>query len=319
MGLNNKSDLLVGIVIPVYMEEKIVRNFHGELIKTINTLPYQFVIYYIDDGSTDGTSGILNSLVVEDNRIVVVELSRNFGHQSALSAGLDIAQGDVVITLDGDGQHPISMIPEMINLYFSGYDIVQTQRIKGKSGLFKESTSRMFYWVISKISNTKIPPGTADFRLMSRRAVEALKLLPEYHRVLRGLIPWIGFQSVILPYKPLDRIGGSTKYSVKKMINLASDTIFSFSTTPIKISIGIGVIFFIMALFEIIYTSSLFLTNNSDRLVPGWTSLMFIFLLGISLILISVGVIGVYIGYVFQQVKGRPIYIIKSINKNVGD
>jgi len=319
MELYNKNKLIVSIIIPVYMEEKIVHSFHDELIKTINTLPYKFVIYYIDDGSTDGTADILNNIAMKDNRIVVVELSRNFGHQSALSAGLDLAQGDIIITLDGDGQHPISMIPEMINLYFSGYDIVQTQRIEGKSGLFKESTSRMFYWVISKISNIKISPGTADFRLMSRQAIEALKLLPEYHRVLRGLIPWIGFQTVILPYKPLDRIGGSTKYSLKKMMRLASDTIFSFSTTPIKISIGIGVIFFIMAILEVIYTLCMWFSNNINRLAPGWTSLMFISLLGNSLILISIGVVGVYVGYVFQQVKGRPIYIIKSINKNVGD
>ena len=175
----------IGIVVPFFNEEEIIKLFHINLIISINSLPYQFFIYYVNDGSTDETNTRLESIAEEDKRVTVIEFSRNFGHQAALSAGLDIAQGDVVITLDGDGQHPATMIPEMINLYLGGYDIVQTQREEGKSSVFKKSTSQMFYWLIGKISSTEIQPGTADFRLMSRRAVEELKSLPEYHRFLR--------------------------------------------------------------------------------------------------------------------------------------
>jgi glycosyltransferase involved in cell wall biosynthesis len=307
------SEFKVGIIIPVFMEEEIIRKFHQSLLETIDGLPYQFSIIYIDDGSTDGTAKILKELAVGEKRITVVELTRNFGHQSALTAGLEIAPGDVVITLDGDGQHPVSMIPEMVNLFSSGYDIVQTQREDGKSRSLKNYSAHFFYWIIGIISNTRIKPGTADFRLLSRPAVDALKLLPEYHRFLRGLIPWMGFPTVTINYKPLDRIGGSSKYSIKKMMSLAADAIFSFSTTPIKISLGLGAVFLLLAFCETLYALSFLLTNRIDLLVPGWPSLMFILLLGNALILINIGIIGMYIGYVFQQVKGRPNYIVKSI------
>jgi glycosyltransferase involved in cell wall biosynthesis len=315
MNSDKKNMLTVGLVIPVYMESEIVGSFHSQLIETINNLPYHFTIIYIDDGSTDGTADIIKSLALKDKRIMVVELSRNFGHQSALTAGLNLAQGDVVITIDGDGQHPVSMIQEMIALYFSGYDVIQTQHEMGRSGRFKELTSKAFYWLIGKISDTKIRPGTSDFRLLSRRALDALKLMPEYHRFLRGLIPWMGFPTVILPYTPLDRIGGSTKYTLKKMTNLAADAVFSFSTTPIKISIAFSAIFLILAIAETSYAFIFWLTGNINHLVPGWTSLMFVSLIGNALVLFNIGVIGIYVGYVFQQVKERPIYIIKSIFK----
>jgi polyisoprenyl-phosphate glycosyltransferase len=319
MDIHDNSNLVVDIIIPLYNEAEIIHKFHDQLINSVKTLPYQFKFYYINDGSTDETSEILRSIAIDDNRIIIIELSRNFGHQSAISAGLDQAKGDCVITMDGDGQHPSTLIPQMINLYLNGYDIVQTQRKDGNTGKFKKYTSKLFYRLIGLISNTAIHPGTADFRLMSRRSVDALKMMPEYHKFLRGLVPWIGFTCVIIPYFPLERIGGSSKYSIRKMLILASDAIFSFSTTPIKISLVTGVIFLIIAFCEIIYSLIFWLSNQYDKLQPGWTSLMFVSLLGNAVILINIGIIGIYVGYVFQQVKGRPNYIVKSIIKKEKD
>lgn len=316
MDLINERHLQkIGIVVPFYNEGKVIEVFHQDLIASINALPYTFFIYYVDDGSTDNTSSILEKIASEDDRVTVIELSRNFGHQAALSAGLDTAQGDVVISLDGDGQHPTSLIPEMIQLYIINeyYDIVQTQRESGNETYLKRTTSRVFYSFMNKFSDVDMVEGTADFRLMSRRALDALKNMPEYHRFLRGMIPWMGYKTIILPYTPLARIDGQSKYTLKKMVKLAADAIFSFSLSPMKITIFLGFFYLILALIEILYVVSYFLTNRADLLAPGWPSLMFASLLGNAIILISLGIFGYYIGYIFQQVKHRPLYIIKSV------
>jgi polyisoprenyl-phosphate glycosyltransferase len=305
----------VGIVVPVFQEEQVIELFHEQLMAVVNRLPNHTRIYYVNDGSKDGTGEALEVIAKSEPRVVVIELSRNFGHQAALTAGMDQAEGDVIITLDGDGQHPPDLIEQMLKLHAAGYDIVQTQRDDSHADGAKKSTSGLFYWLINRISNTEIQPGTADFRLLSRQVVDTLKAMPEYHRFLRGLIPWMGFQSVILPYQPLPRMAGKSKYSFKKMTHLAADAIFSFSTTPIKLTITLGVLFLVFAVLEVIYVSSFWISNNIDALAPGWSSLMFVILFGNALVLINVGVLGIYVGYVFQQVKGRPVYIIKSIQK----
>jgi polyisoprenyl-phosphate glycosyltransferase len=305
----------IGIVVPVFQEESVIEMFHAHLVQVIQALPNSIRIYYVDDGSKDGTGAALEKIAVADERVVVITLSRNFGHQAALTAGMDQAEGDVIITLDGDGQHPPELIEHMLKLHAAGYDIVQTQRDDSRTDGAKKSTSGLFYWLINRISNTEIQPGTADFRLLSRKVVDTLKSMPEYHRFLRGLIPWMGFQSVILPYQPLPRMAGKSKYSFKKMTHLAADAIFSFSTTPIKLTILLGILFLVFAVLEVIYVSSFWVTNNISALAPGWSSLMFVILFGNALVLINVGVLGIYVGYVFQQVKGRPVYIIESIQK----
>ncbi len=315
--IKKHTDAAVNIIVPVYNEEEAIAGFHNQLIKVLSGLSYTYAIIYVDDGSSDGTLNILQDLAADDRRIMIVELSRNYGHQAALSAGLNLADADFVITMDGDGEHPSSLIPEMLALAQNGYDMVLTQRLEQeKLPLFKRITSRTFYKLINRIGNTRIQPGGADFRLLNRNAVNALKEMPEYHRFLRGMVAWMGFRSVILPFKPTERLGGTSKYSLKKMFRLSTDAIFSFSLVPLYASISIGALFLILALVEAIYVLSFWVTGNTETLAPGWSSLMFMLLVVGGAMMLSLGFIGIYIGYIFQEVKRRPVYIIRHIWKD---
>jgi len=301
----------VDLVIPVYNEEGVVEQTHARICTVIESLPCDFHIYYVDDGSTDGTLASLRSL--DDPRVQVLELSRNFGHQAALTAGMDAAQGDIIITLDGDGQHPPEMIPEMIDLINNGYDVVQTQRVDlAQPPSFKKWTSGLFYRLINTISGTRVLPGAADFRALSRQAVDALKAMPEYHRFLRGMVSWIGFSTVILPYQPADRISGISKYSFSKMFRLALDAIFSFSLMPLYIGLSMGGLLLCLALAEMVYVLSFWVTGRTSNLAPGWSSLMFVILIVGGILMVLLGFIGVYVGYIFQEVKRRPVYLVKK-------
>ncbi len=209
--------------------------FHKRLINVLEKLPYYCRVYYVDDGSSDDTASLLNTIIQKDDRIYAVQLSRNFGHQAALTAGLDLAEGDIVITMDGDGQHPPELIPTLIDHHKQGYDIVQTQRVDNpKTSFLKHITANLFYNLINKLGNTKIIPGTADFRLMTHSAVSALRKMPEYHRFIRGMVPWLGYRVFTLPYSPGERIAGKSKFTFLKMFALAEDAIFSFSLVPLR-------------------------------------------------------------------------------------
>ena len=311
-----KTKSNVDIVIPIYDEAGVVEQTYANICQIIDRLPHQFTIYYVDDGSDDGTPESLTALAQKDKRIIVLELSRNFGHQAALTAGLDASHGDFVISMDGDGQHPPEMIPEILGLLEQGYDIVQAQRIENRQTLsFKQITSAGFYALINGISGTRILPGAADFRGMSRRAVDALKSMPEYHRFLRGMISWMGYRSVILPYHETTRVAGRSKYSFGKMFRLAMDAIFSFSLMPLYLGMTLGGILLCLAAAQIIYVLSFWLTGRSSELVAGWSSLMSVTLVIGGVVMILLGFIGVYVGYIFQEVKRRPIYLIKKGEK----
>jgi len=309
--INNK---VISIVVPVFNEQDVIVLFYQELTKAIDDLDYNFRFYFINDGSEDGSRKLLSELAQKDRRVISVELSRNFGHQAALTAGLDLAEGDAVITMDSDGQHPPNRIPEMLELFDAGYEIVLMQRVEDQQpSLFKRWTSRTFYRILNWISDTKIVPGAADFRLLSRKVVDSLKDMREYHRFLRGMVAWTGFRSVILPYIPPERIAGSSKYSRKKMLGLAQDAAFSFSLVPLKIGISLGVFFLLLAFLEMVYVLSFWISGQQDTLAPGWSSLMFIILIVGAVLMIIMGFIGIYIGYIFQEVKNRPIYLIQDI------
>ncbi len=309
--MNTQLEKTVDLIIPVYNEEEIIAHTHTRICTAIAQLPYQFRIYYVNDGSTDKTSTVLKEL--NDDRIIIIELSRNFGHQAALTAGMDASQAEIVITMDGDGQHPPEMLSEMIELVLRGYDIVQTQRIdEHQPSSLKKKTSGLFYKLINIISGTKIAPGTADFRAMSRQVVDALKTMPEYHRFLRGMVAWAGFSTIILPYQPDERSGGISKYSPRKMIALAMDAIFSFSLVPLYIGLSFGGLLLFLALAELTYVLSFWISGETSTLAPGWSSLMFIILIVAGLQMILIGFIGVYIGYIFQEVKRRPVYLVKK-------
>lgn len=311
-----ERQLTIDLIIPVFNEAGVVEQTYVEVCQVIDALPHVFNIYYVDDGSHDKTAECLGSLAERDRRIVLLELARNFGHQAALTAGLDASAGDFVITMDADGQHPPGMIPQMIDLFQRGYDIVQAQRVEeGQRFSFKRLTSSGFYALINRISGTHMEPGAADFRGMSRQVVEALKSMPEYHRFLRGMISWVGYRSVILPYHETRRVGGRSKYSLGKMFRLAMDAIFSFSLMPLYIGLSAGGLFFCLAALEMIYVLSFWVTGRTSSLAPGWSSLMFVILIVSGMIMILLGFIGIYVGYIFQEVKRRPVYLLKKREK----
>ena len=313
--MSQEGLLKIDLVVPVYNEAGVVENTYASICKVIDDLPHAFTIYYVDDGSDDSTVNSLTTLAEHDSRIIILEFARNFGHQAALTAGLDASQGDFVISLDGDGQHPPEMVPQMISLFEQGYDIVQAQRIEeGQSFSFKQFTSAGFYALINNISGTRMIPGAADFRGLSRQAVEALKAMPEYHRFLRGMISWMGFRSVILPYHEPSRVAGKSKYSFGKMFRLAMDAIFSFSLMPLYLGMTAGGILLCLAAGQILYVLSFWFTGRSSELVPGWSSLMSVMLVIGGMMMILLGFIGVYVGYIFQEVKRRPVYLLKKRN-----
>ena len=228
--MSPKRKIQIDLVIPIYNEAGVVEQTHAHVRDVVDSLPYDFKFIYIDDGSRDGTVDTLRKIADADPRISLLQLSRNFGHQAALTAGMDASRGDMLITMDGDGQHPPAMIPQMIKLIEQGFDIVQTQRVEDdRSMSFKKFTSNLFYRFINVISGTQILQGAADFRALSRNALDGLRSMHEYHRFLRGMISWMGYASIILPYHEPARVGGKSKYSLGKMIRLVSDAIFSFS------------------------------------------------------------------------------------------
>jgi len=302
----------VAVVVPVFNEQAALPAFHARLMAALLALPIDFHITYVDDGSSDETPRILQALAADNPRVRAVHLSRNFGHQAALTAGLDHADGDIVITLDGDGQHPPELLGEMLGLHAAGYEIVQTQRLDTRrTATFKRWTAGLFYALLNRFGDTPVRPGAADFRLLSRAAADGLRQMRERHRFLRGMVSWMGFRTVILPYEPTERIAGTSKYSLRKMVRLAIDAAFSFSLAPLWIGLSVGMVFFLLACAEAIYVLSFWLRGQADALAPGWSSLMFMVLIVGGVLTTLPGFIGVYVGYIFQEAKQRPLYLLR--------
>ena len=311
-----RSDIATSLdlVIPVFNEEAVIEAFHERLVRAIKPLKYQVGILYVNDGSVDKTQQKLIAIAKKDSRVRVIEFSRNFGHQAALTAGLDHADADFVISLDGDGQHPPELIGQLLEMAEQGAEVVLTRRLDQENlSAFKRMTSGLFYKMVNRIGDTYILPGGADFRLLTRQVVLSLRRMPEYHRFLRGMVAWSGFRTAILEFAPAERMAGESKYTTRKMMNLAVNAIFSFSLVPLYISISIGILFFVLALIEVIYVLSLWFGGRQSTLEPGWSSLMFMLLIIGGCVLTSLGIIGLYIGYIFQEVKHRPVYLIRSI------
>lgn len=306
--------LQVAVVVPLYNEQDALPAFHQQLCQAVDGLPHAFTFWYVNDGSTDGTAQVLAQVAQDEPRVRIIELSRNFGHQAAITAGLDQAEGDCIITMDGDGQHPPALIGEMLEQAQAGYDIVLTQRIEERRvSAFKRWTSALFYRLINRVGDTRILPGSADFRLLTRPVLRSLRGMREYHRLLRGMVAWMGYRTVILPYQPPARLGGESKYSLSKMLRLAMDAVFSFSLAPLYFGISVGALFLVLALAEMIYVLSFWVTGRQAGLAPGWSSLMFVLLIVGGSLMVTMGFIGIYVGYIFQEVKRRPLYLVRHI------
>lgn len=302
----------VSIVSPCYNEAEAIGRFHAELSRVLESLDaFDFEIILVDDGSTDGTLALLNQIAANDPRVRVYGLSRNFGHQAALSAGLDAAIGDAVLMMDSDLQHPPSLIPKLLLQWREGFDIVSTVREKTDgAGWLKCITSDGFYHLFNQLSGTRIEPGAADFCLLSRRACDAINSLHERHRFLRGLVTWIGYSRCFVPYRAAERVAGHSKYTTRKMLRLAADAVFSFSAQPMRFAsrIGLSVVMLGLAYLAYIIGRTVLLGD----LVEGWASLIGVVLLLGGVQLTFLGVIGEYVGRIFEEAKGRPVYLLKQ-------
>ncbi len=306
----------ISIVIPMYFEEKTVEQAYKRTTKIFEGLKkYAYEIICVDDGSEDNTLSIIEKIANKDENVKVISFSRNFGHQAAITAGLKYATGDAIVIMDCDMQDPPELIPDMIKLWEAGNDVIYAKRkIRKGENRFKLYTSKMFYRLLNGISEIKIPEDTGDFRLADRKIIDVINELPEHNKYLRGLFTWVGFKQVPIEYERQERFAGKTKYSLTKMIKLASDGITSFSKKPLKILGVFGVLSIIASVLLFIYAiiSYIFKLNS---LVPGWTSIMVTITFFGGLQLISVWLISEYIGKIFDESKNRPEYIIsKKIN-----
>ena len=299
--------MLLSVIIPVFNEEEIVAETYRVLEEELKDIEHELI--FVNDGSKDKTREIVESLLPKNPNNKIINFSRNFGHQAAFSAGLDHAAGDAVVIIDGDLQDPPSLIHEMLDKWREGYQVVYAQRNKRKGEtLFKRFTAFAFYRLIGKLTSIDIPPDTGDFRLMDRCVVDQLKNLPERSRFLRRLVCWVGFKKIGVKYDRAERTAGTSKYPLKKMLRLAFDGITGFSSAPLKLSFYAGIFATIVGLGVFVW-SILEKMLSPATTVPGWASLMtaIVFFGGVQLI--SIGIMGEYIGRIYDEVKQRPLYI----------
>lgn len=309
---NIKPDrFLISIVVPAYNEAEVLPELYQRTIKVVENISAEVELIFVNDGSSDETLSILSHLHSKDSRVSIVDLSRNFGKEIAMTAGLDYASGDAVVLIDADLQDPPELIPQMIKEWQAGYDVVYAQRTSrsGESTL-KKTTAHLFYRLMKSISREQIPADTGDFRLLSRRAVDALSLLREQHRFMKGLFTWIGFPQKAIQYQRDARFSGETKWNYMRLWNFALEGITSFSTLPLKISTYLGLATALSAfVYGLVILIDTLLAGNP---VPGYPSLLVVVLFLGGIQLIALGVIGEYLGRMFVETKGRPLYLIKG-------
>jgi len=306
----NMSEREISIIIPAYNEEGNISELYNRLCLVLEGIPsIRFNLLFIDDGSTDATFAGITEIADRDERVNYISLSRNFGHQNALKAGIDHGKGDAIISMDADLQHPPELIPEMIARWESGSSIVNTRRLDTREqSQGKKRSARLFYRIINRLIDFRIEYGTADYRLLDAAVAAELRKLNEAHPFYRGLVPWMGFPQSTVDYEPGTRFSGKTKYSFRKMMSFAMAGVTSFSTKPLRISIIIGIILAVLCLAYAVY--AIYIGLFTDRDVAGWTSVIVSVLFIGSLQLVILGIIGEYLGKLFMENKRRPNYII---------
>lgn len=302
---------LLSIVVPAFNEEAVLRAFHGRLAAALENLALDSEILYINDGSSDGTLDLLFVLREQDPRVAVIDLSRNFGKEVALTAGLDHARGDAVVVIDADLQDPPELIPELVHHWRAGYDTVYAKRTERQGEtILKKASAHLFYRVLERTCKLRIPRDTGDFRLLSRRAVNALRQLREQHRFMKGLFAWIGFPQKAVLYQREPRRAGETKWNYWHLWNFALEGITSFTTAPLKVATYVGlfaaVAAFVFGMYIVVDT---LLHGNP---VAGYPSLMVVMLFLGGIQLMAIGVIGEYLGRLFDEAKGRPLYLVNE-------
>ena len=306
------STPILSVVIPIYNEEMNIRKLYQRLCSALEALGATWEVVYVNDGSKDLSLSILQGLAETDHHVKYIDFSRNFGHQLAITAGIEHAKGEWIVIMDGDGQDPPELIPDLLNKAREGFEVVYARRRKRDGDNFlKKFTARMFYRLLAKITSIEIPVDTGDFRIIHRQIQRILSRMPEQHKYVRGQISWIGFNQTFLEYDREERMGGATKFDYRKMMRFALDGISSFSTWPLKVATISGFVVSAVAFVLIIYSLYQKFFGTTE---PGWTSLHIsvLFLGGIQLI--GIGMLGEYLGRVSDNVKNRPHYIVRDSN-----
>ena len=307
----------ISVVIPMYYEEEVAKQCYEKVSNVLKKLgeKYDYEIIFVNDGSKDKTLEILEEIAKKDEKAKIISFSRNFGHQAAVTAGLKEVTGDAIIIIDADLQDPPELIPEMLELWEQGNEVIYGKRKtrKGESA-FKLLTAKMFYKTLNALSDVEIPKDTGDFRLVDRKVVDVINSLPEHNKFLRGLFSWVGFKQKAYEYERQERYAGKTKYPLKKMLKLASDGIISFSSKPIKLVGALGILSIFISIIILIYALISYIFKLND-LSAGWTSIMVAITFFAGVQLLSLWVISEYIGRIYDEAKGRPQYIVdKKIN-----
>ncbi len=301
----------LAIIVPCYNEAEVLPLFHESLTAVLDRVAdLEFEIIFVESGSTDATLDVLDEMAKADPRVRVYSLSRNLGHQVALTAGLDVARGDAVVQMDCDLQHPPALLPQMIELWREGHDVVSAVRQNtADATFFRQLCSTGFYWLINRLSDTPIVAGAADFCLLSHRAHRALQAMPERHRFLRGMISWIGFRRAFVPFEAPPRAAGESKYKPWRLVKFAVDATFSFSARPIRM---VGLLGLVIVASGLLWMASIFLLAILGNPVQGWAPLMVAILIIGGLQMVGIGITGEYIARVFEESKGRPLYFFKQ-------
>jgi dolichol-phosphate mannosyltransferase len=305
------AEICYSIVIPVYNEEAVIDQTYRRLKKVMESTKESYELVFVNDGSCDHTTAIIKDFSDQDDAVKLITFSRNFGHQIAITAGMDYASGAAVVVIDADLQDPPELILEMIAKWKEGFDVVYAKRTKRKGEtFFKKQTAHLFYRILKASTDLEIPTDTGDFRLLDRRVCEELKRLPEKNRYVRGLVSWVGFRQTAVEYERDERPAGETKYPLKKMIKLSLDGLTSFSYKPIKIATYTGGILIFWGLISL--AGMLLLKLSTAFVIAGWNLVIAMQLVLTGILLTMMGLIGEYIGRIYDEVRNRPLYIVSE-------
>jgi glycosyltransferase involved in cell wall biosynthesis len=309
---SQEGEVALSIVTPVHDEEESLKELFRRLQEVLGGLGEPAEVIVVDDGSGDSSYALAVAMHESDPRFKAVQLSRNFGHQVAITAGLDLAHGDAVVVMDSDLQHPPEVIPELVAKWRSGFDIVYAIREdRRRESWGKRTSARVYYRLLRRLVDVDMPPNAGDFRLVDRRALNAFRSLRESNRYVRGMFSWIGYRQTGIPYAGVDRDGGTTKYTFSRMIKLAADGILSFSTAPLRLVLHLGMFVSLCALGIFVYAVIAKVVGSAS--LPGWASLLGVtaFLGGIQLL--TLGMLGLYVGRIYEEVKQRPLYLVREM------
>lgn len=304
-----REERLISFVIPVYCEEAILPMLHESMARILDQLDHDAEVVLVNDGSKDSSLQIMRDIRTQDDRFKIVNLSRNFGHQTAVTAGIDAANGDAVIVMDADLQDPPQVALQLIGKWREGYDIVLARRVaRTGESIFKRASAALFYRLLRRLSSVDMPLDVGDFRLIDRKVVHALARMPEQDRYLRGMISWMGFRTTEVPYQRDERVAGESKYPLRAMVRLAINGVVGFSDVPLRLALWFGMSISILALLFGVYILASWFFN--DNVVQGWTSTVLVLTLLGGLQLLMLGVVGLYIGRIHNEVKRRPLYFV---------